>query len=111
MRELLYSFGLSALFAVAPVPAPTQIQPQSSSAAQSPASGVASTSGVRDEILTELKYEEDRFVRLAQAIPAEKYTWRPVCQRSFYARGCRQLQHSSTTWNATSHRFQGAGLR
>ena len=78
MRELLCSFGLSALFAVAPVPAHTQIQPQSNSAAQSPGSGVASTSGVRDEILTELKYEEDRFVRLAQAVPAEKYTWRPA---------------------------------
>lgn len=36
------------------------------------------TSGFRAEFLNELKYMEDRFVRLAQAIPADKYTWRPA---------------------------------
>jgi uncharacterized damage-inducible protein DinB len=36
------------------------------------------TSGFRAEFLNELKYEEDRFVRLAQAMPADKYTWRPA---------------------------------
>jgi uncharacterized damage-inducible protein DinB len=38
----------------------------------------APTSGFRAEFLNELKYEEDRFVRLAQAMPADKYTWRPA---------------------------------
>jgi uncharacterized damage-inducible protein DinB len=36
------------------------------------------TSGFRAEFLNELKYEEDRFIRLAQAMPADKYTWRPA---------------------------------
>ena len=35
-------------------------------------------SGVRAEFLNELKIQEDKFVALAQAIPADKYTWRPA---------------------------------
>src|SRR5216684_8257551 len=38
----------------------------------------APTSGVRAEFLNELKIQEDKFVQLAQAVPAEKYTWRPA---------------------------------
>jgi len=38
----------------------------------------APTSGVRAEFLNELKTQEDKFVSLAQAIPADKYTWRPA---------------------------------
>lgn len=45
-------------------------------ASQQPA--VAPTSGVRAEFLNELKIQEDKFVSLAQAIPADKYTWRPA---------------------------------
>jgi uncharacterized damage-inducible protein DinB len=37
----------------------------------------APTSGPRAEFLNELKDESDKFVRLAEAIPAGKYTWRP----------------------------------
>jgi uncharacterized damage-inducible protein DinB len=40
-------------------------------------SAVAPSSGPRAEFLNELKGESDKFVRLAQAIPADKYTWRP----------------------------------
>jgi uncharacterized damage-inducible protein DinB len=36
------------------------------------------TSGVRAEFLNELKTQEDKFVSLAQAIPNDKYTWRPA---------------------------------
>ena len=39
---------------------------------------VAPTSGPRAEFLTELKVEEDKFIRLAEATPADKYTWRPA---------------------------------
>jgi len=35
-------------------------------------------SGPRAEFLTELKGEEQKFLRLAEATPAEKYTWRPA---------------------------------
>lgn len=38
----------------------------------------APTSGPRAEFLTELKVEEDKFIRLAEATPADKYTWRPA---------------------------------
>jgi uncharacterized damage-inducible protein DinB len=36
------------------------------------------TSGARLEFLDEVSYYEQRFERLADAIPAEKYNWRPV---------------------------------
>lgn len=38
---------------------------------------VAPASGPRAEFLNELKGESDKFIRLAEAIPADKYTWRP----------------------------------
>jgi uncharacterized damage-inducible protein DinB len=41
------------------------------------AASAAPTSGPRAEFLTELKVEQDKFMKLAEAIPADKYTWRP----------------------------------
>jgi len=38
----------------------------------------APTSGPRMEFLDEVSYYEQRFERLADAIPAEKYNWRPA---------------------------------
>ena len=35
------------------------------------------TSGARMEFLDEVSYYEQRFLRLADAIPADKYAWRP----------------------------------
>lgn len=35
-------------------------------------------SGYRAEVLAEVRVQEDKFTRLAEAIPAEKYTWRPA---------------------------------
>ena len=35
-------------------------------------------SGPRAEFLTELKVEQDKFIKLAEAIPADKYFWRPA---------------------------------
>jgi uncharacterized damage-inducible protein DinB len=37
----------------------------------------APTSGARAEFLGEVSYFEQRFTRLAEAIPADKYSWRP----------------------------------
>lgn len=42
-----------------------------------PVGTVAPTSGARLEFLDEVSYFEQRFVRLADAIPAEKYNWHP----------------------------------
>jgi len=49
-----------------------QARQAASTAAAAPASGA------RAEFLTEVAYYEQRFARLAQAVPAEKYTWRPA---------------------------------
>jgi uncharacterized damage-inducible protein DinB len=38
----------------------------------------APTSGFRAEFLEEIAYYEQRYTRLAEAMPAEKYTWRPA---------------------------------
>jgi uncharacterized damage-inducible protein DinB len=35
-------------------------------------------SGYRAEVLGEVRVQEDKFTRLADAIPAEKYSWRPA---------------------------------
>jgi uncharacterized damage-inducible protein DinB len=37
----------------------------------------APTSGPRAEFLEEIAYYEQRYARLAEAMPADKYTWRP----------------------------------
>ena len=43
-----------------------------------PAPLTSPTAGPRLEFLDEVSYYEQRFLRLADAIPAEKYTWRSV---------------------------------
>jgi uncharacterized damage-inducible protein DinB len=39
--------------------------------------GTPGLTGYRSEIMAEVMIQEDKFTRLAEAIPAEKYTWRP----------------------------------
>src|SRR5260370_22063110 len=46
--------------------------------------GTPGVSGYRSEVLAEVMIQEDKFLRLAEAIPADKYTWRPATDvRSF----------------------------
>jgi len=46
--------------------------------------GTPGVTGYRSEVLSEVIVQEDKFTRLAEAIPAEKYTWRPAADvRSF----------------------------
>ena len=40
--------------------------------------GTPGVKGYRSEVLAEVMIQEDKFSRLAEAIPAEKYTWRPA---------------------------------
>jgi len=40
--------------------------------------GTPGVTGYRSEVLAEVIVQQDKFVRLADAIPAEKYTWRPA---------------------------------
>jgi uncharacterized damage-inducible protein DinB len=42
------------------------------------AMAAAPTSGFRAEFLEEIAYYEQRYARLAEAMPAEKYAWRPA---------------------------------
>jgi uncharacterized damage-inducible protein DinB len=40
--------------------------------------GTPGVTGYRSEVMAEVMVQEDKFDRLAEAIPAEKYTWRPA---------------------------------
>src|ERR1700746_345656 len=40
--------------------------------------GTPGVTGYRSEVLSEVIVQEDKFTRLAEAIPAQKYTWRPA---------------------------------
>lgn len=40
--------------------------------------GTPGVTGYRSEVLAEVIIQEDKFSRMAEAIPAEKYTWRPA---------------------------------
>jgi uncharacterized damage-inducible protein DinB len=65
------SLALLCLMAVLPaVQASAQVNPYKD--------GTPGVTGFRSEVLAEVMIQEDKFVRLAGAIPAEKYTWRPA---------------------------------
>lgn len=56
----------------------SSIQAQDSPGNKTPvAPSAAPTSGFRAEFLEGIAYYEQRYTRLAEAMPAEKYTWRP----------------------------------
>jgi uncharacterized damage-inducible protein DinB len=40
--------------------------------------GTPGVTGYRSEVLAEVMIQEDKFTRLAEAIPADKYSWRPA---------------------------------
>jgi len=40
--------------------------------------GTPGVTGYRSEVLAEVMIQEDKFLRLAEAVPADKYTWRPT---------------------------------
>ena len=67
------SLAMLPLCLCAVIPAQTQDKP----AVQAASAAAAPTSGARAEFLAEVAYYEQRFESLAQAMPAEKYTWRP----------------------------------
>jgi len=67
MRRLVVLLGFFCLAAL----------PRTFAQEKPPAAAVTPTSGARLEFLDEVSYYEQRFLRLADAIPAEKYNWRP----------------------------------
>ncbi len=76
MRRMFFYFLTLTVFGVSWMPS---IRAQDSSdrgAAVLATSGP--TAGFRAEFLEEIAYYEQRYTRLAEAMPAEKYTWRPA---------------------------------
>ena len=57
---------------------PAQAQEMSAGKAPASAASAAPSPGARAEFLEEIAYYEGRYTRLAEAIPADKYTWRPA---------------------------------
>ncbi len=83
MRARLYgssicTFVLLLGLTMAGVPTATAQGTPTPQATSPEVAAVVPSSGVRAEFLNELKSEEDEFVQLAEAIPADKYTWRPA---------------------------------
>jgi uncharacterized damage-inducible protein DinB len=75
MRSIsMYSLGLTMLLMAIGSNAGVQDKP-SEKATRAPAT-VAT--GPRAEFLEEIVYYEQRYVRLAESVPAEKYAWRPA---------------------------------
>jgi uncharacterized damage-inducible protein DinB len=53
--------------------------PHCAAAQDKPAASLApAVTGARGEFLAEVAYYEQRYTRLAEALPAEKYSWRPA---------------------------------
>jgi len=69
MKRILSAFCFF-LFAAGAVRAAAQINPYKE--------GTPGVRGYRSEVLAEVIIQEDKFTRLAEAIPADKYTWRPA---------------------------------
>jgi uncharacterized damage-inducible protein DinB len=75
MKRVLSAFCFF-LFAASAVRVAAQVNPYKE--------GTPGVSGYRSEVLAEVMIQEDKFTRLAEAIPADKYTWRPAADvRSF----------------------------
>ena len=75
MKRILAAFCFF-LFAAGAVRVAAQINPYKE--------GTPGVKGYRSEVLAEVMVQEDKFTRLAEAIPADKYTWRPSSDvRSF----------------------------
>lgn len=69
MNRISAAVCLFALVAIA-VRVQTQVNPYKE--------GTPGVTGYRSEVLSEVTVQADKFTRLAEAIPAEKYTWRPA---------------------------------
>ena len=69
MKNILWALCLLALFRPA-TDLSAQVNPYKD--------GTPGVTGYRSEVLAEVMIQEDKFVRLAEAVPADRYTWRPA---------------------------------
>src|ERR1039457_7303688 len=71
MKSILWAICLLVLlFAATDFKVQAQVNPYKD--------GTPGVSGYRSEGLAEVMIQEDKFLRLAAVIPADKYTWRPA---------------------------------
>ncbi len=66
--------------------------------------GTPGVTGYRSEVLAEVMIQGDEFTRLAEAIPAEKYTWRP----SPDVRSVAEVLLHAASANYNMYKFVGA---
>jgi uncharacterized damage-inducible protein DinB len=76
-RNMLCVLILTGLFLVLSGPLLAQDKPAAKGSAPAPTPASAPTSGPRAEFLDTLDYFEGRYTKLAEAMPTDKYTWRP----------------------------------
>ena len=69
MKRILSALGLL-LLAGSAVGVRAQVNPYKD--------GTPGVTGYRSEVMAEVMIQEDKFTRLADAIPADKYAWRPT---------------------------------
>jgi len=69
MKRFFVLLGFVLIVAAA-IPVAAQINPYKE--------GTPGVTGYRSEVLSEVIVQEDKFTRLAEAIPADKYSWRPA---------------------------------
>jgi uncharacterized damage-inducible protein DinB len=69
MKRIFWALVLATLAAAA-IPAAAQVNPYKD--------GTPGVTGYRSEVMAEVMVQEDKFLRLAESIPAEKYSWRPA---------------------------------
>jgi uncharacterized damage-inducible protein DinB len=86
MRPIsMYSLGLTILLTAAG----SNAGAQEKSTEKAPRAPATVATGPKAEFLEEIAYYEQRYVRLAESVPAEKYAWRP-------AEGVRSIGEVST---------------
>jgi uncharacterized damage-inducible protein DinB len=73
MRRISICFLLFTAFLISPA----HSVPAQEKTADKPPRASAPTSGFRAEFLEDVAYYEQRYTRLAEAMPTDKYTWRP----------------------------------
>jgi uncharacterized damage-inducible protein DinB len=79
LQKSLYLILVTVLTTILASPAPAfpgQNKPNEKTS-PSGVSGASAASGARAEFLDEIAYYEQRYTRLAETVPAEKYSWRP----------------------------------
>jgi uncharacterized damage-inducible protein DinB len=84
------------LLAVYPVCVSAQVHPYRD--------GTPGVTGYRSEVMAQVMIQEDEFTRLAEAIPAEKYSWRPAPE----VRSIAEVLLHAASANYSMYKFVGA---